>query len=168
MSDWDLFSLCSSPQNYKKHCPSVLKINELLVFWGMVPWSYIFRYVWCHCLVVEWSKQQTIQAWIQRGAGGPDSTPPPLRFVWGGSCVEALMDRRGGPMVVYLIIILTLYVYILPSSMFSMELSFFFYVSLIQILKRIQLPIPCFKKRAFSYFSSLELHNFTPCKPKIL
>ena len=55
-------------------------------------------------------------------------------------------------------------VYILQSSMFSMELSSSLYISLIQIMKRIQLPIPCFYERAFSDFSCLELHDFTPFK----
>ena len=40
-------------------------------------------------------------------------------------------------------------------------------ISLIQIMKRIQLPISCFYERAFLYFSRLELHDFTPFKPKI-
>ena len=40
-------------------------------------------------------------------------------------------------------------------------------ISLIKIMKRTQLPISCFYERAFSYFSSLELHDFTPFKPKI-
>ena len=49
--------------------------------------------------------------------------------------------------------------------MFSMKRSFFLYVSLNQIMKRIQLPSPCFYERAFSYFSCLELYDFTPFKP---
>ena len=30
-----------------------------------------------------------------------------------------------------------------------------------------QLPLPCFNDRAFSYFSCLNLHDFTPLNPKI-
>ena len=41
-------------------------------------------------------------------------------------------------------------------------------IPLIQIMKRIQLPISCFYERAFSYFSRLKLHDFTPFKSKIL
>ena len=33
-------------------------------------------------------------------------------------------------------------------------------------MKRIQNPISCFYERAFLYFSRLELHDFTPFKPK--
>ena len=55
-----------------------------------------------------------------------------------------------------------LHVYILPCSMFSMERSSFLYISLIQITSH-----PCFYERAFSYFSFLELHDFTLFKPKI-
>ena len=47
-----------------------------------------------------------------------------------------------------------------------MERSSFLYISLIQIMKRIQLPIPCFNERAFSDFSCLEFHDFTPFKTK--
>ena len=48
--------------------------------------------------------------------------------------------------------------------MFSKERLSSFYISLIQIMKRIQLPIPCFYERALSDFSCLELHDFTPFK----
>ena len=41
-------------------------------------------------------------------------------------------------------------------------------IPLIQIMKRIQLPISCFYERAFSYSSRLKLHDFTPFKSKIL
>ena len=41
-------------------------------------------------------------------------------------------------------------------------------IPLIQIMKRIQLPISCFYERTFSYFSRLKLHDFTPFKSKIL
>ena len=34
-------------------------------------------------------------------------------------------------------------------------------------MKRIQLPIPCFYERVFSYFSYLELHDFTSFKPNL-
>ena len=40
-------------------------------------------------------------------------------------------------------------------------------ISLVQIMKRIQLPISCFYESAFSYFIHLKLHDFTPFKPKI-
>ena len=63
-------------------------------------------------------------------------------------------------------IIYILHVYILPSSTFSMERPSFLYISLIQIMKRIQLPIPCFYKRVFSYFLSgilkTILHHLSP------
>ena len=56
--------------------------------------------------------------------------------------------------------------YIFPSSKFSIERSSFLYISIIQIMKRIQLPILCFNESAFSYFSCLELNDFTPFNPK--
>ena len=40
-------------------------------------------------------------------------------------------------------------------------------LSVIQILTRIQLPTPTFYEWAISYFSCLELHEFTPFKTKI-
>ena len=53
--------------------------------------------------------------------------------------------------------------------MFSMERLSFLYISLIQIMEKIvQLSIPCFYDRAFSFlFFCLELHDFTPFKPNI-
>ena len=33
--------------------------------------------------------------------------------------------------------------------------------------KKNQLPLPCCYEKAFSYFSCLDLHDFTPSKPKI-
>ena len=89
------------------------------------------------------------------------------------------MGRRGGPTVVFTLLLSfflarfarqyytsILHVYMLPSSMFGMERSSFLYISLIQIMKRIQLPIPCFNERVFSYCSCPELHDFTPFKQK--
>ena len=118
------------------------------------------------------------QARIQRGDRG--SGPPPPRFDRGEVLCSGLMStcRRGGPKVVFNVLLsffLTrfarqyytnvLHIYILPSSIFSMERSSFLYtsVSLIQIMKRIQLPIPCFMKR----HSCPELHDFTPFKTHI-
>ena len=48
--------------------------------------------------------------------------------------------------------------------MFSMERSSSLYISLVQIMKRIQLPIPCFYERAFADFPCLKLHDFSPFK----
>ena len=113
--------------------------------------------------------------------GGDRGSGPPLRFVRGGVLCRGLMDRRGGPTVVFTLLLSfflarfarqyytnILHIYILPSSMFSIEWSSFFNIPLIQIMKRIQLPISCFYERAFSYFSRLKLHDFTPFKSKIL
>ena len=111
------------------------------------------------------------------GTGGPDT---PWDFSEVGSCVVAWWVGEGVQRLFlpyYYQFFLAcfarqyyrniLHVYILQSSMFSMELStsFSLYISLIQIMNRIQLPIPCFYERAFSDFSCLELHDFTSFKP---
>ena len=62
-------------------------------------------------------------------------------------------------------IVQTYSMYIFLNSKFSIERSSFFYISIIQIMKRIQLPILCFNESAFSYFSCLELNDFTPFNP---
>ena len=88
--------------------------------------------------------------------GGPD---PPLDLSELGSCV----GRGVGSMVIFTSFFARqyytniLHVYILPWSMFSMERSSFLYISLIQITSH-----PCFYERAFTYFSCLELQDFTP------
>ena len=105
--------------------------------------------------------------------GGDRGSGPPLRFVRGGVLCRGLMSRRGGPKVVFNLLLSffsgplrssVLYkraTYTqtwkytnleVPSSIFSMEQSSFLYVSLIQIMIIIQLPSPCFHERAFSYF----------------
>ena len=93
--------------------------------------------------------------------GGPGVRTPPPPPPWDlsevGVLCRGLMGRRGGPTVVlpyYSLffrlaslasIIQTYYLYIrTPISIFSMERSPFLYISLIQIMTRIQLPIPCF------------------------
>ena len=112
--------------------------------------------------------------------GGDRGSGPPLRFVRGGVLCTCLWVGEGVQRLFlphYYLFFLArfarqyytniLHVYILSSSMFSMEWSSFLYISLIKIKKIIQLPIPCFYERAFSYFSRLELHDFTPFTPKI-
>ena len=116
------------------------------------------------------------QARIQRGDRG---SGPPLRLSEVGSYVEAWSVGEGVQRLFlpheYQFFLARfarqhytniLHVYILQSSMFKMEQSSFLYISLIQIIKRIQLPIPCFYEGAFSYYSCLELHDFTPFKPR--
>ena len=86
------------------------------------------------------------------GTGGPD---PPWDLSEVGSCVEAWWVGEGVQWLFCRIIInffwlaslasiiQTYYmVYILQSSIFSMERSSFLYISLIQIMKRVELPIP--------------------------
>ena len=123
----------------------------------------------------------THQARIQRGGGGAE-VQTPLRFVRGGVLCRGLTGRRGGPTIVFTLS-LSIFclarfarqyyknipqVFILPSSMVGMEWLSFLYISLIQIMKKIvQLSIPCFYDRAFSFFFGLELHDFTPFKPNI-
>ena len=116
-----------------------------------------------------------MQARFQRGGAGV-RTPSPLRFAKVGVLCRGLVGRRGGPTVDFTLLsffsgslcspVLHAKAYMLPSSMFSMERSSFLYISHIQIMKRIQLPTPCFNERAFSYCSCPELHNFTPFKQK--
>ena len=103
------------------------------------------------------------QARIQRGGGGP-GVRTPLRFARGGVLCRGLTGRRGGPTIVFTLLLsiffparfarhyyTNIYVFILPSSMLSMERSSFLYtVSLIQIMKKNQLSIPCFYE--WSYF----------------
>ena len=50
--------------------------------------------------------------------------------------------------------------------MFSMERSSFLYIPLIQIMTRNESNFQSLAFRAFSYFSCLELHGFTPFHPK--
>ena len=101
--------------------------------------------------------------------GDRGSGPPPLKFVRGGVLYRGFMARRGSPTVVFTslssIFFLArfarqyytnvLHLYILLSSILSMERSSFLYITLI-IMKRIQLTIPCFHERASSYFSCLK------------
>ena len=107
--------------------------------------------------------------------GGDRGSGPPLRFVRGGVLCRGLMGRRGGPTVVFTLSLSifflarfarqyytnVLQIYILSSSIFSIERSSFLYITLI-LMKRIKLTFPCFHKRASSYFSCLKLHDFTP------
>ena len=103
----------------------------------------------------------------------------PLRFVRGWSFVEVWWVREGLqrlclPYYCHFFCFARqyytniLHISILQSSMFSMERSSFPYISLIQNMKWIQLPISCFYQRAFWYFPSLELHDFTSFKQKIV
>ena len=95
-----------------------------------------------------------------------------------GSCVEAWWVHVGegskGCFQLIIIIFFWLasspvlykritYIHTSKCNIFSMERSSFLYISIIQIMKRIQLPIPCFMKR----HSCPELHDFTPFKTKI-
>ena len=114
------------------------------------------------------------------GPGGPEP-PPPLRFVRDGVLCRGLMGRRGVQQLFlsyynqFFLRSPVLYKHITCTCIhtsnfnlvFGVERSSFLCISLIQIMKRIQLPIPCFYERGFSYFSCLELHDFTPFKPKI-
>ena len=121
------------------------------------------------------------QARIQRGDRGSGPPPPPWDLTEVRSCVAAWWVHVGEGVqrlfstyyylffwlasLASIIQVYVLHIYILPSSIFSMERSSFLYtsVSLIQIMKRIQLPIPCFMKR----HSCPELHDFTPFKTHI-
>ena len=110
---------------------------------------------------------------VDRGSG------PPLRFVRGGVLCRGLMGRRGGPTVVFTLL---LSIFFWLASLASIMQTYFMYTySQVQCSvwnghpfsifplsksKRIQLPISRFYERVFSYFSCLELHDFTPFKPK--
>ena len=113
--------------------------------------------------------------------GGDRGSRPPLRFVRGDVLCRGLTGMRGGQTIIFTLLLSIFFpdrfarqyytnithVFILPSSMFSMERLSFLYISFIQIMKKIvQLSIPCFYDRAFSFFG-LELHDFTPFKPNI-
>ena len=97
-----------------------------------------------------------LQARIQRG-GGPGVRTPPSDLSEVGSCVETSWVGEGVQWLFlpycYQFFLARfarqyhtniLHIYILQSSMFSMERSSFLYISLIQIMKRIQLFTPCF------------------------
>ena len=106
--------------------------------------------------------------------GGSD--PPPLWFVRGGVLCRDVMGRRGGPTVVFTLLLSNfsgslrspvLYKRITYIHTFKFNIqSSFLYITLI-LMKRIQLTISCFHERASSCFSCLKLHDFTPFKTKI-
>ena len=113
--------------------------------------------------------------------GGRGSGPPPLRFVRDWVLCRGLTGWRGGPMILFILSLPfflarfarqyytnILHVFILPSSIFNMERSSFLHVSLIQIMKKkSNFPSIVFMKGHFLLFFCLELHNFTPFKPKV-
>ena len=114
------------------------------------------------------------QARIQRG--GPGVRTPPLRFVRGGVLCRSLMGRRGGPTVVF-ILLLSIFSGSLRSPVLYKRITYihtfkfniqssFLYITLI-LMKRIQLTISYFHERASSYFSCQKVHDFTPFKTKI-
>ena len=115
------------------------------------------------------------QARIQRGGGGGPDPPPPEIFRGGVLC-RGLMGRRGGPTVVFTLLLSifsgslrspVLYKRITYIHTFKFNIqSSFLYITLI-FMKRIQLTISCFHERASSYFSCLKLHDFTSFKTKI-
>ena len=78
------------------HSPSYLSIRRL----SLLPFeSHSFCRPSRICIFDFLSRTH---ARIQRGGtGGPD--PPPLRFVRGGVLSRSLMDRRGGPRVVFIL-----------------------------------------------------------------
>ena len=80
-----------------------------------------------------------------------DRPPPPPRFVKGKVLCRGLIGRRGVqrsclPCFYHFFILQTYYTYthFRVQCFNSMERSSFFYISLIQIMKSIQLTIPCF------------------------
>ena len=110
------------------------------------------------------------------GGGGQGSDPPPPIFdrdwvlctcLWIEVAVQRLFLSYYYQLFIIKYYTYILHLYILSRSMFSMERSSFLYISLIQIKKRIQFPIPCIYEMAFSYFSCLELHEFTPFKAAV-
>ena len=107
------------------------------------------------------------------GGGGGAGVRTPLKFVRGGGLVYMLMGRRGGPNVIFTLLLSnfyytsTLHVYILWSSMFSIKRSSFLYISLI-LKKRIQLPIPFLWKDIFIFFVSRITRFYTISTKKFL
>ena len=112
------------------------------------------------------------------GTGGPD---PPWDLSEVGSCVEVWWIGEGVqrlclPYYCHFFwlaslasIIQTYYMYTYFQVQYSvLNGHLFSNIPLIQIMKRIQLPISCFYERAFSYFSRLKLPDFTQFKSKIL
>ena len=92
-----------------------------------------------------------------------------LRFVRGAILCRGLVGRRGGPIVIFTLLsiffwlaslatVIQTYYRSIHTSKFNVQYS------LIQIMKRIQLPIPCFYQRALSYISCLESHDFATIK----
>ena len=102
-----------------------------------------------------------IRPWGGEGTEGPD-TPPPWDLSEVGSCVEAWWVGEEVQRLFYLTVIFFFASLAnLLRSMFIMEQSSFLYISCFQTMKRIQISILCFYERAFSYFSCLQLHDFT-------
>ena len=114
-----------------------------------------------------------------RGGGDRGPDPPPLRFIRGGSCVEAWWVgdavQRLFSLYYYLFFsgslrspVLYKRITYIHSFKFNIQHGtvIFFYITLI-LMKRIQFSIPCFHERLSSYFSCLKLHDFTPFKTKI-
>ena len=113
------------------------------------------------------------------GDWGPDPTPPPLDLSDVGSCVEAWWVGEGVQRLflpyhsiqifsgsLRLPVLYKHYMY----TYFQVQCSVwnrhpFSIFALFKFWKVPNTPsLPCFYKRAFSYFSCLELHNFTPFK----
>ena len=100
-----------------------------------------------HGLYTVYHTYHAKQSRVQRG----DRPPPPPRFVKGKVLCRGLIGRREGPTVLFTLllsffILQTYYTYthFRVQCFNSMERSSFFYISLIQIMKSIQLTIPCF------------------------
>ena len=120
-----------------------------------------------------------VQARIQRGDRGSGPPPPPEIDQRWGLVYRLDGQERGSNDCFYLIIIIfflarfarqyytnMLHIFILPSSMFSMERLSFLYISLIQIMnKKSNFLSLVFMNGHFNIFC-LELHNFTPFKQK--
>ena len=116
------------------------------------------------------------QARIQRGGNrGSGTTPPPLRFVRGGLLCRGLLGRRGGPTVVFILLLSiffrspVFYKHItgIHTSKFNVHYETVIFVLDFPclIMKRIQLPNPCFI--TLKGIFCLELHDLKPFKPKI-
>ena len=108
------------------------------------------------------------------GGGGPGTPPPPLKFVRDGVLCRGLMGRRGGPTIVFTLLLslffLARFARQYYTNMFSMEQSSFFFCPLSKLWIESNFPSLAFMKlseRVFLYFSCLELNDFTPYKPKI-
>ena len=114
-----------------------------------------------------------IQARIQRGGtGGPD---PPWDLSEVGSCVEVWWIVEGVQRLCLPYYhqffsgslrspILYKHITYIHTSKFNVHPFLYFPYP---TYKKNQLPLSCCYEKAFSYFSCLDLHDFTPYKPKM-